>query len=170
MARKKSHSKYIPVLILLVIISAVLTILYGEGYLNLGSISQLPKGKVAEAVCLGKAQREDIYCVYNLLPIEYGVMKDGSDYLVYGVEVTKALSDNEIAPNEKDTFNGTAYVIPKFVPITTGFRMKDRNGEKLQTFVLDQATADSIKGANWVEIELTKDVKLRLTNFYLPKQ
>ena len=169
---KKKTRKWIWLILIVALLAVILTILYGEGYLNLGAFRwRFPVKRVAEAVCKQGAAKEGNYCVYTLEPIQYYVMKDGSDYIIYGPNVTKALSDNNIKLSAGNMYNGSSYSLTRPVPFANlklGYKLKDRNGESLPAFVIDKATADTLKGVRFVEIELQGMIKLRFNTFYLP--
>jgi hypothetical protein len=178
---KKKISKWVLIAIGVVLFAAIVSILYGEGYLNLGALGVKVK-RTTQTECKEGAEKEDKYCVYTLEPIQYFVMPDGSNYAIYGDNITKLFTDNKLVINDGYSLSAMSYSLVRPSPNTTaqvatspfttfnlGFKYTDKNGKKIPVITMDKATATRCKGARFVEVELPKMVKVRLNSFYLPK-
>jgi len=177
---KKKTSKWLLIGLGVVLLAAIVSILYGEGYLNLGALGVKVK-RVAQTVCKTGAEKEDKYCVYTLEPIQYFVMQDGANYSIYGDSITKLFTDNGLTVGEDKILSAMSYSLMRpalntsgqvaaspFTSINLGFQYRDNKGTQIPSLTMDKATATRCKGARFVEIELPKMVKVRLNSFYLP--
>jgi|WetSurMetagenome_2_1015567.scaffolds.fasta_scaffold36959_5 hypothetical protein len=167
---KKKINIWIPIALVVVLLTATVSILYGEGYLNLGALGIKVK-RVAQTACKEGAEKEDKYCVYTLEPIQYFVMKNSGNYEIYGDTITKIIDENSINPGDGKTISATSYSLKKTTPFSSldlAFRMKEKDGTQIPCLVLDGQTAENVRGARFVEVEMPKLVKIRLNSFYIP--
>ena len=172
MKKRKSHAVLLAWIA--VALSAVLLVMvFGEGYLYEGALRWRPKvRRVAQVTCLADANREGNFCAYTLEPIEYFVMKDGENYVIYGARgddrISKILADNNIELSQGNTYNAYSYSLvksPNYSPMTLGFKYREGNAP---AFTLDKAKAETLKDTRFVEVELPRSVKIRFNSFYLP--
>gem|GEM_PF-2898934 len=177
---KKKTSKWLLIALGFVLFAAIISILFGEGYLNLGALGVKVK-RVAQTACQGAAVKEDKYCVYTLEPRQYWVMPDGKDYVIYGDNISNILTENSIVIEAGRIMAATSYSLMRTTPLTTtqvasspfsslnlGFKYTSQDGSKFPSLTLSGATAKKVQGARFIEIELPKLVKIRLNSFYLP--
>lgn len=152
----------------------LLAMVFGEGYLYEGALRWWPTVKVrrvAQVTCRSDAALEGKFCAYTLEPIEYFVMKDGDNFVIYGAKggdrINEVLTNNNIELTEGHTYNAFSYSLvrsPNYSPMTLGFKLRDGG----PAFTLDKATADTLKDVRFVEVELPRSVKIRFNSFYLP--
>jgi len=170
-----------------VALSAVLLVMmYGESSLYQGALKWRPTYKVrrvAQVTCKSDASLEGRLCAYTLEPIQYFVMKDGENYIIYGPKETdptkitdpikKILTDNNIELNVGDNlYNAWSYSLLRAqnsVEMKMGFKFIERDGVQSPAFTIDAATAKTLTGVKSVEVELPRSVKIRFNSFYLPK-
>ncbi len=158
--------------IIAVIVIGGLATLYGQGQLNLGALGIQPQkvSRVAAVECPGDATKISNSCVYTFEPLEYYVIKDGSNFVIYGPTVTEKFSEKGWSFNDGTQFNGAGYSVAKagFVPMILTFKNFDRDGEKVPGFSFDYETAKSIQGSRFVEINLPAPTKIRFNMFNIP--
>jgi hypothetical protein len=166
MSKKNKTCKYMWAVVALALIVAVLSILYGQGYLNLGAVSRTKK--VAQAVCLEGSDQEGTFCTYTISPIiHYMIIKDGSDDLIYdsvNAKMATIIKDNGLDLQDGKQYDGSAYTLTtgsQWTDIKLTYKLKDGS---VPAFVLDRATADAIKEAKSVIVELPKNVKIRFND------
>jgi len=177
---KKKNSKWLFIGLGVVLLAAVVSIMYGEGYVTLGALGVKVR-RVAQATCKDGADQEDKYCVYTLKPIQYFVMKDGDNYVIYGDNITKLFNDNSLTVTEGSNLSATSYSLMRptvntnvqiastpFSSLNLGFKSISNKGATIPAITMDKATAVRSQGARFVEIELPKMIKVRLNSFYLP--
>jgi hypothetical protein len=172
MKKPKSHAVLLAWIA--VALSAVLLVMvFGDGYLYQGALRWKPKvRRVAQFTCLADANKEGNFCAYTLEPIEYFVMKDGENYVIYGAKggdkIAKILKDNNIELTQGHTYNASSYSLvrsPNYSAMMLGFKFRDGS---VPAFTLDKATAATMKDVRFVEVELPRSVKIRFNTFYLP--
>ncbi len=157
-----------------ILLVTVFAILYGQGQLNFGALSLQPGTKkvsrVAEVQCPDTAVKETPYCVFNLDPLEYYVVKDGSNFLIYGPNVTDIFKSNNWNFVDGRVFNGAAYSIANsgFTDMKLNYKLADRNGKQVPAFVFDYSTAQKIQGSRFVEVALPNSIKIRFNTFNIP--
>jgi hypothetical protein len=176
----KQNNKWLLIGLGVVLLTAVISIIYGQGYINLGAFGINVK-RVAEATCKKGADLEDKYCVYNLEPIQYFVMKDGDNYVIYGDNITTLFQENALNIAEGSELSAISYSLMRpavntktqiastpFSSLSLGFKTIDNKGHKIPAISMDNTTATRSQGARFVEVELPKMIKVRLNSFYLP--
>lgn len=156
--------------------AALISILYGQGYLNLGALKFKPIGQKAgqEAptmVCPSKSVQEGPYCVFTLNPpLEYYTIKDGDNFVFYGPILTKRYSEMGLNYREGDIINSDAYSIVKgsFIPMQLTFKFKDSKGKQVPSFVFDYPTAEKVQGSRFVDAIVAPDRIIRFEKFNIP--
>lgn len=157
---------------LAVVALAIVGIVYGNGRLNLGSLTSQPVKKVArvaEVTCPTSTRTEGSYCVSTLEPLEYFVIKDGSNFVIYGSGIDDIFAANNWKFDER-TFSGDSFSVAKssFTPMVFNFKYIERDGVKEPAFVFDYTTAQNIQGSRFVEVELPDSFKIRFNTFNIP--
>lgn len=189
MAKKKKSYAVALAGIAVALSTVLLVMVYGEGYFYQGALKWRPNIKVrrqvAQVTCKKDANQEGKYCVYTLEPVQYFVMKDGENFIIYGPKmginpatglpdpdpISKILLDNNIELNVgNNLYNAATYSITATtVDFKVGFKFLESDGVKRPTFVLDQAAAAALKDARSISVELPRSVKIRFNTIYLPK-
>ena len=172
----KKLSQWIWLAIIIIVIVSIISIIFGQGYLNLGALRFTTKGQKADQQasyikCPAKSVQEGPYCVFTLNPpLEYYTIKDGDNFLFYGPIVSKRYNDNGWNFKEGDIINGAAYSIVKngFTPMTLTFKLIEKKGKLEPAFVFDYATAEKIQGSRFVDVTVAKDKIIRFEKFNIP--
>lgn len=157
----------------ILLITAILTMIFGEGALNLGALGVKVKrtANVAEVTCPSGSLNEMGFCTFTLNPMDYNVLKKGDSYVIYSTKLKEIMEQNAVSIKMDDVRLAKA-----FAP-TTGysddfglkFSSFDLNGEKLPAFTMDSSTAEKARDRRFVIIDLQqKNIKIRLNSFYLP--
>lgn len=158
--------------IFVIALVAIGAIMYGNGQLNFGALNMVPGkvARVANAECPNGSLKQDPYCVFTLEPLEYYVVKDGTNFDIYGPKVSELFTANSWNLAENATFSGAAYSVIKksFTPITLTFKHITRDGETSPAFMFDYETAKKIQGSRFVEVVIQNSIKLRFNTFNIP--
>jgi len=171
--RKQKHPLGLWIALGSIAVVTVVAVLYGQGKFNFGALNLQPAKKVAQVAsttCPNGSIKQDIFCIFDLEPLDYYVIKDGDSFVVYGPTVEKLFRDNSWNLKDGTTMKGDGYSVSKsgFVPMTLTYKIRIKNGQKAPSFVFDYATAQSIQGSRFIEIELPNSTKLRFDAFNIP--
>lgn len=146
--------------------------MYGNGRLNLGALGVEPKkvARVAVLECPEDSTKIGEHCVYTFAPLEYYVIKDGANFLIYGPTVSEKFKEKGWTFHGDTSFKGAAYSVAKagFTPINLTYKELERDGEKVPAFAFDYQTAQKIQGSRFVEMDLSTTVKIRFNMFNIP--
>ena len=174
----KKLSPIIWIGIIILLLGTIMAVLYGQGTLNIGSLTGLPQKKVSRVAlttCPDPSTKEGDFCVYNLQTLEYYVFKDITNkdnpvFVIYGPNVTKTFKSNNWNLLDGTTYKGTAYSLAKsaYFPMKLTYKLITRYGEQSPAFIFDYATAKTIQGSRYVEVELPNSIKIRFNSFNIP--
>lgn len=166
--------------LIIVLLTAILSLIFGQGELNLGQL-KIPRTKVARETkkiaavveCKGKAEQKENFCIYTVdRPLDYYVVKDGSNYIIYGPTLKQLYMDLGLNLNENATLPAETYSITN-ESFAFNFIYKEKGGisKKDPSFVLenpDQSVIDQLNKVRFIEVKVTDQIKIRLNTFSLP--
>jgi len=173
--KKKRLNTWLVIALILVLLTAVLTLIFGQGELNLGAL-KIPKSKVARvafAECKGQAEQKDGFCIYTIdTPLDYYVTKEGSNFIIYGPQITQLYQDLNLDRTGGAVLPAETYSITdKSFSLSLVYNERDGINGKEPSFVLenpDQGTIDQFKQVRFVEVQVSDQIKIRLNTFALP--
>lgn len=178
----------------LLIITAILTMIFGEGMLNLGMIGvkikrTAPITKVAQvaqvtapATCPDGSFKEDVYCVYtlDLGNADYFVIKKGDNFIIYDSSTNKMkgiFEQNGISINEGNANPAFIYTLLPLDKRPANFTQNislivgyyNAGEGSVPAFTLSAAAAESVQGSRSLVVDLQqKNIKIRFNNIRLP--
>ena len=173
--KNRKINAWLIIALIAVLITAILSLIFGQGELNMGAFKP-PKTKVARETkkvavveCPGRSESKDGYCIYTLeRPLDYYIVKDGSNFVVYGPNLTQLYKDLNLDRTENTSLPVESYAISRS---SFTFKNRNSNGENVPSLVLenlDQATIDNLKNVRFIEVKVAGQTKVRLNTFTLP--